>query len=42
VGKKLSPVPVEYAFSTPLCTPLADPRTRTEATVILAALKKLI
>jgi hypothetical protein len=40
-GRKLSPVPVEYARSTPECTPLWEPTARTLDTVVPASPRKL-
>src|SRR5437879_336175 len=42
LGMKLSPVPVEYARSTPPCGPLLDPATCTAETRVPGAPRKLI
>src|SRR5580704_12172463 len=42
VGRKLSPVPVEYACRRPGCTPERDPTTRTFATCVPVPPRKLI
>ncbi len=41
-GRKLSPVPVEYARRTPACTPLREPTTCTSDTCVAPVPRKLI